>query len=113
MATFLSITSNGIKSSCGTLLSNITLLLSTIPIGPKLGVLKAFKAIELALVTSEALFNSPLKQTKTPLFFASSDAAVHIEAAKLAGPSYPNSDPLLIAPVNTIGLLVLVVKLTK
>ena len=56
--------------------------MSTIPIGPKLGVMNAFNAIEFAFVTSAAEFNSPLKHTSTPLPFASSEIAVQIEAAK-------------------------------
>ena len=55
--------------------------------GPKFGVLKAFKAIELAFVTSDALFNSPLKHINTPLPLDSSLAAVKIASAKFEGPS--------------------------
>ena len=88
----------------------MTLSLSTIPIGPKFGVLNALRAIEFAFVTSEAEFNSPLKHTNTPLPTASSEIAVQIEVAKLKGPSYPSSEPLLIAPVTTTGFFVLTVR---
>ena len=57
------------------------------PIGPNIGLLKVFNAVELDFVTSLAQFNSSFKQTKTPLPIASLDIAVQIEAAKLAGPS--------------------------
>ena len=39
--------------------------------------------MELALVTSDAAFNSPLKHTRTPLSRESSLIAVQIDAAKL------------------------------